>query len=200
ALINDILDLSKIEAGRMEIHRESVPVGRLLDGLRDGFAEVARAMGLDFDVAVTADVPRRIHTDSQRLLQILRNLLSNAIKFTSSGGVSLKVSAAPSASGMRVAFAVRDTGIGIKREQQQAIFEAFRQGDGSTHRKYGGTGLGLSISRDLAQLLGGQVTVESELGAGSIFTLWLPERIPEQADRAASPEPRVRETPLPLRE
>ena len=187
ALINDILDLSKIEAGKMEINQESVPVERLLDSLREGFAEVARGKGLEFEVSMGAEVPRRIYTDSQRVLQILRNLLSNAIKFTASGGVSLKVSAAPSASGMRLAFAVHDTGIGIDREQQQTIFEAFRQGDGSTHRKYGGTGLGLSISRDLAQLLGGQVVVQSELGAGSTFTLWLPERIPDQAGAAGAP-------------
>jgi CheY-like chemotaxis protein/signal transduction histidine kinase len=185
-LINDILDLSKIEAGRMEIQREGVTVARLLDSLREGFTEVARGKGLEFDVSVAPDAPGRIETDGQRALQILRNLLSNAVKFTASGSVGVTVSAASRNGQKGIAFAVRDTGIGIAREQQQAIFEAFRQADGSTHRKYGGTGLGLSISRDLAALLGGGVTVVSEIGAGSTFTLWLPECMP---DPSAVPVP-----------
>jgi len=202
ALINDILDLSKIEAGKMEILREIVPVQRLLDSVQESFAEVARTKGLGFDVSVAPDTPERLETDSQRVMQVLRNLLSNAFKFTASGQVRLQVRPAPSPDGTDrgITFAVRDTGIGIAPEQQQVIFEAFRQADGSTHRKYGGTGLGLSISRDLAQLLGGRVTVESELGAGSTFTLWLPERLPEveagartepppAGSRAAAPEP-----------
>ncbi len=196
ALINDILDLSKIESGKMEILRESVPLQRLLDSVQESFAEVARTRGLGFDVAVAPDTPERLETDSQRVLQVLRNLLSNAFKFTASGEVRLRVGPAHSAhgNGAGIAFAVRDTGIGIAPEQQQVIFEAFRQADGSTHRKYGGTGLGLSISRDLAQLLGGRVTVESELGAGSTFTLWLPERLPETGP-AEGPEPSPASTP-----
>ncbi|MDQ2640746.1 MAG: CHASE3 domain-containing protein, partial [Pseudomonadota bacterium] len=200
ALINDILDLSKIEAGKMEILRENVPVQRLLDSVQESFAEVARARGLGFDVAVAPDTPERLETDSQRVMQVLRNLLSNAFKFTASGEVRLRVGPASSPDGRDsgISFAVRDTGIGIAPEQQQVIFEAFRQADGSTHRKYGGTGLGLSISRDLAQLLGGRVTVQSELGAGSTFTLWLPERLPEvEAAAAAAPAAPPTSAPAP---
>jgi len=120
-------------------------------------------------------VPERLETDPQRLGQILKNLLSNAFKFTQEGAVSLRVAAAP---GGQVTFTVQDSGIGIPPEQQEIIFEAFRQADGSTHRKYGGTGLGLSISRDLARLLGGDVTVKSEAGQGSLFTLRLPVLYP----------------------
>jgi CheY-like chemotaxis protein/CHASE3 domain sensor protein len=171
ALINDILDLSKIEAGKVEIQPESVTIARALDMLTRGLEPQARERGLAFTWTVDPGVPERIETDPQRLGQILKNLLSNALKFTERGAVSLRVSATPEG---QVAFAVQDSGIGIPPEQQQIIFEAFRQADGSTHRKYGGTGLGLSISRDLARLLGGDVTVQSELGKGSIFTLRLP--------------------------
>ncbi|MET0280353.1 MAG: response regulator [Steroidobacteraceae bacterium] len=181
ALINDILDLSKIEAGKMEIQRENVSVQRLLDNLSEGFTEVANSKGLRFVVSTAPGTLERIESDSQRVLQILRNLLSNAFKFTAAGEVTLQVASVASASGPGLAFAVRDTGIGIAPEQQSTIFEAFRQADGSTHRKYGGTGLGLSISRDLAALLGGEITIDSKMGAGSTFTLWLPERAPEQA-------------------
>jgi len=185
AIINDILDLSKIEAGKMEIERENVGLARLLENLRDGFTQMATSKGLAFSVTEAPGTPVRIESDGQRLLQILRNLLSNAFKFTAAGEVSLHVSSVASAQGTRVAFAVRDTGIGIDPEQQRSIFEAFRQADGSTHRRFGGTGLGLSISRDLARLLGGEITVESAPGAGSTFTLWLPERMPAPATGSA---------------
>jgi CheY-like chemotaxis protein/CHASE3 domain sensor protein len=189
ALINDILDLSKIEAGRMELERETVLVESLLGSVRDSFSEVARSRGLNFEIVVAPDAPSRLESDGQRVLQILRNLLANAFKFTSAGHVRLGVAAAPAPEGMRIAFAVSDTGIGIAPEQQRVIFEAFRQADGSTHRRYGGTGLGLSISRELAHILGGEVTVDSALGVGSTFTLWLPERRPEDAvvERAEAP-------------
>jgi CheY-like chemotaxis protein/signal transduction histidine kinase len=173
ALINDILDLAKIESGKVELQPRSLPLAATLETLAGGFEPLARERGLAFTYAVDPQAPQRIETDGQRLGQILKNLLSNALKFTASGGISVRVSAAPQE---RIAFAVQDTGIGIPREQQEVIFEAFRQADGSTHRKYGGTGLGLSISRDLARLLGGDVTVRSEVGAGSTFTLTLPER------------------------
>jgi CheY-like chemotaxis protein/signal transduction histidine kinase/CHASE3 domain sensor protein len=171
ALINDILDLSKIEAGKVEIRPESVDIGRLVEALGREFEPLAHERHLTFTAALDPGAPQRIETDSQRLGQILKNLLSNACKFTTSGGVSLRISATPDG---QVAFAVQDSGIGIPREQQEIIFEAFRQADGSTHRKYGGTGLGLSISRDLARLLGGDVLVQSEVGKGSIFTLRMP--------------------------
>ena len=171
ALINDILDLSKIEAGKVEIQPESVTISRAVEALTRGFEPLARDRGLAFTYALDPGAPERIVTDPQRLGQILKNLLSNAFKFTERGAISLRISGTPEG---QVAFAVQDSGIGIPAEQQQIIFDAFRQADGSTHRKYGGTGLGLSISRDLARLLGGDVTVQSEAGKGSIFTLKLP--------------------------
>ncbi len=197
ALINDILDLSKIEAGKMDIQRENLPLARLLDTLSEGFAALAQEKGLHFALAKAGDVPASIESDGQRVLQVLRNLLSNAFKFTATGEVTVQVTTNGSAPDRRIGFAVRDTGIGIDPAQQQNIFEAFRQADGSTHRKYGGTGLGLSISRDLAHLLGGEVAIESAPGAGSTFTLWLPERLPAKPESAgtaahglAPPEPR----------
>ena len=174
ALINDILDLSKIESGKVELQPESVDLPRTLDSLARSFEPLARERGLVFSHTVDRGA-QRIETDAQRLGQILKNLLSNAFKFTAAGSVSVQVAAVPDG---QIAFTVRDTGIGIPREQQEIIFEAFRQADGSTHRKYGGTGLGLSISRDLARLLGGDVTVQSETGKGSVFTLRLPQKYP----------------------
>ncbi|HKY93414.1 MAG TPA: CHASE3 domain-containing protein, partial [Nevskiaceae bacterium] len=170
-LINDILDLSRIEAGRMEIVSESVLVAQMIDALMRTFEPVARQRKLDMTASIDAAVPARIETDGQRLSQILRNLVSNALKFTPHGAVSLRVFAAPDGD---IAFAVRDTGIGIPAEQHETIFEAFRQAEGGTHRKYGGSGLGLSISRDLARLLGGDLSVESQPGEGSTFTLRVP--------------------------
>ncbi|WP_299535455.1 response regulator [uncultured Herbaspirillum sp.] len=172
ALINDILDLSKMEAGKLDIVSESFVVSKMAEELKASFAMTAQQKGLGFKVEVDPGVPQRMETDMQRLGQILKNLLSNAIKFTEKGEVSLRIY--PDAGG-RIAFAVRDTGIGIGADQHQFIFEAFRQADGSTHRKYGGTGLGLSISRDLAHLLGGDIQVQSRVGEGSIFTLSLPQ-------------------------
>ncbi|MET0656829.1 MAG: response regulator, partial [Steroidobacteraceae bacterium] len=171
ALINDILDLSKIEAGKIEIRAEPVHVARTLETLHKSLQPMAQEKGLNFSVSTAADASEQMRTDAQRLGQILKNLLSNALKFTQQGEVSLHFSPGP---GETVLFAVRDTGIGIPSDQQEVIFEAFRQADGSTHRKYGGTGLGLSISRDLARLLGGDITVQSTPGQGSTFILSLP--------------------------
>ncbi|MET0552618.1 MAG: response regulator [Vicinamibacteria bacterium] len=170
-LINDILDLSRIEAGRMDLSPEPVAIAATVDGLLETLSPMAAQKGLAFTAAVEPGTPERLETDPQRLGQILKNLISNAIKFTEAGGVSLRAS---SAGPSQVAFVVRDTGIGIPVHQQAIIFEAFRQADGSTHRKYGGTGLGLSISRDLARLLGGDISVTSAPGTGSVFTLTLP--------------------------
>lgn len=171
ALIGDILDLSKIESGHMEVRWEQVPLVGLVNGLRRTFQPLADQKGLDLEIAVGAKVPPLIETDSQRLEQVLKNLLSNAIKFTEKGAVRLRV-AVGELSGLT--FAVSDTGIGISPEQQEVVFEAFRQADGTTNRKFGGTGLGLSISRKLAQLLGGDITLESTPDKGSTFTLVLP--------------------------
>ncbi|MFI8372543.1 response regulator [Pseudomonas helleri] len=175
-LINDILDISKVEAGKLEVLPENTSVARVVEGLRGMFEPLAGDKGLTLKVEVQPGTPPMLYTDSQRLEQILKNLLSNAIKFTEKGQVSLTVAQAP---GERIAFIVKDSGIGIAEDQQESIFEAFRQADGTTNRRYGGTGLGLSISRDLATLLGGTISVSSTPGQGSEFTLSMPEQFVE---------------------
>lgn len=169
-LINDILDLSKIEAGHVDIRPEPVSLVRIGNDLGQVFQPLAKQRGLDLAITLDEGAPRSVETDRMRLEQILKNLLSNALKFTEKGSVQLDVRA----DGDRVAFIVRDTGIGISSEKQRMIFEAFHQADGTISRRYGGTGLGLSISRELARLLGGGITLESNPGEGSIFTLSLP--------------------------
>ena len=186
ALINDVLDLARIEAGQMDLRIEPVPLARAVDEVSRGFREAAGQKGLGFTARVEPGAPETLQTDPQRLQQILRNLLSNAVKFTAQGEVELRVRAA----GERVAFSVSDTGIGIPREKQEIIFEAFRQADGSTHRQYGGTGLGLSISRDLATHLGGTLEVQSAPGQGSTFTLTLPRALQQQPRAAVAPQKR----------
>ncbi|HEY6620493.1 MAG TPA: response regulator [Steroidobacteraceae bacterium] len=183
ALINDVLDLSRIEAGKVELAPEQVPLAAAIESLVKTFQPTADQKHVRFSCATEPGVPEQIETDPQRLGQILKNLLSNAFKFTEKGEVALRVFAPQSGT---VAFAVRDTGVGIATHQQEVIFEAFRQADGSIHRKFGGTGLGLSISRDLAALLGGVITVQSAMGEGSVFTLTLP--------RAFKPGRRLQET------
>jgi signal transduction histidine kinase/CheY-like chemotaxis protein/CHASE3 domain sensor protein len=171
ALINDILDLSRIEAGKIDLAVEPVPIARIVDPLIKGVQPVAEQKKIKLGTTIEPGAPEKVETDPQRIGQILKNLLSNALKFTERGEVALRVF---SSDNTTVSFAVRDTGIGIAEHQREIIFEAFHQGDGSTHRKYGGTGLGLSISRDLARLLGGDISVQSTLGEGSVFTLTLP--------------------------
>ncbi len=195
-LINDILDIAKVEAGKLEVRPETTQLERLVEGLRGMFLPLAEHKGLAFELKVERQVPATLFTDRQRLEQILKNLLSNAIKFTERGQVSLSISFDP-ASG--IVFAVRDSGIGIAADQQQAIFGAFHQVDGTSNRRYGGTGLGLSISRDLAHLLGGQISVQSVPGQGSVFSLVLPERYEAQDEEveALSLRPAVDSLPPP---
>lgn len=171
-LINDILDLSKIEAGHVDIRPEQISVERLANSMRHLFDPIAQNKQLQFDVKIAPDCPAVIQTDLQRLEQVLKNLLSNAFKFTEQGRVSLSIERAESG---QFAFSVSDTGIGIAEEQQRSIFEAFHQADGTISRKYGGTGLGLSISRELVRLLGGSLQVQSRQGEGSRFSLTIPE-------------------------
>ncbi|MFM9544780.1 ATP-binding protein, partial [Streptomyces turgidiscabies] len=181
-LINDILDLSKIEAGRMDVRPKRLPLIKLLDYVHATFRPLTLDRGLAFEVAVGEAVPREMYSDEQRLQQILRNLLSNAIKFTASGRVELRVNRISDPDHLYtrensddvIAFAVSDTGIGIAAKKLPVIFEAFQQADGTTNRKYGGTGLGLSISREIAGLLGGRIIAESVPGRGSTFTLYVP--------------------------
>lgn len=180
-LINDILDISKVEAGKLELMPEEIPLVKLVDSLKMTFEPLARQKKLDFRVAIAKGTTSHIVTDRQRLEQILKNLLSNAIKFTESGSVELTVSQDEN---KQLRFAVQDSGIGIPADQQRLIFDAFHQADGTTSRRYGGTGLGLSISRDLAALLGGTIHVCSEQDEGSTFTLVLPPvwQEPQQQD------------------
>ncbi|WP_164079746.1 response regulator [Stenotrophomonas maltophilia] len=195
ALINDILDLSRIEAGHVELADEVVVTDSVLQRLRETFEPMARQKGLALQIEADALAPSQLVVDSQRLQQILKNLLANAVKFTEHGKVSLHVRAAGQG---RIRFEVCDSGIGIAREQLQVIFEAFRQADGSTRRRYGGTGLGLSISRDLAERMGGSIQVDSEPGRGSCFILELPLQgapvsepgeVPAAASIAPAPQP-----------
>jgi len=169
-LIDDILDLSKVEAGKMDIRTEPVPLRQLLDYVQTTFAPLTTQKGLRFDVVVAPDAPAQLETDEQRLRQVLRNLLSNAVKFTEAGTVRLSVRRVED----HIAFSVSDTGIGIAEQNLETIFAAFQQADGTTSRRYGGTGLGLSISRQVANLLGGEISAESQIGVGSTFTLNLP--------------------------
>ncbi|PZP85824.1 MAG: histidine kinase [Azospirillum brasilense] len=169
-LINDILDLSKIEAGHMDVHVEPHNIHRACREIGNLFEPLAKEKGLALKIKVAEGCPEHIATDRQRMEQVLKNLLSNALKFTEAGSITLDVHCTEG----WVHFDVRDTGIGIAPEQQNTVFEAFRQADGTISRKYGGTGLGLSISRELARLLGGKITLDSTPGKGSCFTLHLP--------------------------
>ncbi|MBT1690323.1 response regulator [Dawidia soli] len=171
-LINEILDLSKIEAGKMELDIEPVPVPSITDTITALFTEIARNKDVSFLVIIDPSLQQgTITTDRQRVEQILRNLLSNAFKFTPKNGtVTLSIQAEKN----EIVFRVADTGIGIPRDKQEIIFQAFQQVDGSTKRKYGGTGLGLSISRELAYVLGGNIRLESEEDKGSTFIVSLP--------------------------
>jgi signal transduction histidine kinase/DNA-binding response OmpR family regulator/CHASE3 domain sensor protein len=170
-LINDILDLSKVEAGQVTVELETVSLDATLQALEEMFKPLAAAKHLRLAFDRLPGAPDTFVSDGQRVTQILRNLLSNAVKFTESGDVVLAV--AP-AEGNMLRIDVRDSGIGIAADKLDMIFEAFQQADGSTSRQYGGSGLGLSISREFSRLLGGRITVASEVGKGSVFTLWLP--------------------------
>jgi signal transduction histidine kinase/HAMP domain-containing protein/ActR/RegA family two-component response regulator len=197
ALIDQILDLSKIEAGKMQVERTRVSLSEVADYTKRSFAQVAREKGLEFEVEMSPATPRTVTTDLQRLQQILKNLLSNAFKFTHAGRVSLRIDRAPSGTTFKdgslshapavLAFSVTDTGIGIPEDKQQLIFEAFQQADASTSRTYGGTGLGLTITRELARLLGGEIAVKSRAGFGSTFTFYLPLPSEDLQERRSSP-------------
>jgi CheY-like chemotaxis protein/signal transduction histidine kinase len=204
-LITDILDLSKIESGTVTVEYEELGFGTLKETIERTFRHEAETRKLAFTLDFDLRLARSMTTDSKRLLQILKNLLSNAFKFTERGGVRLHVTPATggwslehptlSQSGTVIEFSVSDTGIGIPVEKQRIIFEAFQQADAGTARKYGGTGLGLAISRELAHLLGGEIRLSSSPGAGSTFTLYLPQSqviAPHQkASAAVAPAPLV---------
>jgi signal transduction histidine kinase/CheY-like chemotaxis protein len=207
-LINEILDLSKVEAGKISVTLEDVPLAELVSTMEQKFRPLAENKGLNFQIQVADDIPEILHTDWQRFQQIITNLLSNAFKFTEQGEIKLSFQYSELESlhsddkkGLKpnIAISVTDTGIGIPKEKQQVIFEAFQQVDGSTSRLYGGTGLGLSISHQLAQLLGGELKVKSEVGQGSTFTLYLYEYsksdhtslIDDETENALNPFPKT---------
>jgi CheY-like chemotaxis protein/signal transduction histidine kinase len=199
SLINDILDISKIEEGKMDVMVDAIAPSELCDHFQRHFSHIAENRNVAFHVARGEGLPASFYTDRQRLEQILKNLLSNALKFTDDGSVTLSIERPGEderipgrmdrASTLK--FAVTDTGVGIPEDKQKLIFEAFQQADGTTSRKYGGTGLGLTISRELARLLGGEISLHSDgPGTGATFMLYLPEGHAgqgEQADDGAAP-------------
>lgn len=178
SLIDEILDLSKIEAGKMKMEFQDIGVKEISNDLRSLFAPVAKEKNIDFAINISPDVPVKIETDKMRIQQILKNLISNALKFTVKGAVYLNIRKHEKNDSV-IVFAVKDTGIGIPQDKQRLIFEAFQQADGSTRRQFGGTGLGLSISRELSRLLGGQIELSSEPGKGSEFRLLVPTTKPD---------------------
>ena len=203
-LINDILDLSKVEAGQMQFNFAALSVTELCDSVRATFEAQAEQKGLAFRVETDNAIPATFGGDEQRVHQILKNLLSNALKFSEKGEVSLRVTTPSTGENPlavpAIAFVVSDTGIGISAAKQHLVFEAFQQADGSISRKYGGTGLGLSISRELAHKMHGEILLTSKEGQGSVFTLYMPLSAPASADQesaAAAPRAPARASPLP---
>ena len=176
AIVNDVLDYSKIEARRMDV--ESIPASprQLIEATADMLRDTAQQKGLALRVHLAPELPLACMTDPTRLQQILANLLANAVKFTHRGGIDLLADRDGNSDGEWLRIRVQDSGIGMNASQREALFAPFRQADASTTRRYGGTGLGLAISRQLAELMGGEITVHSTLGVGSEFTLRLPLR------------------------
>ena len=204
-LINEILDLSKVESGKMMIDPREIRLPEVQEYFEQTFRHLADQKSIGFEIRMAEGLPSNMFTDASRLNQILKNLLSNAFKFTDQGSVQFSIDqVGGDAQNKTIAFSVRDTGIGIPREKQSLIFEAFQQADGTTSRKYGGTGLGLTISREIARLLGGRIEVESEPGKGSTFTLFLPINYngtdanrPKQVEPGSGTENNIEIPPLP---
>jgi signal transduction histidine kinase/CheY-like chemotaxis protein len=184
-LINELLDLAKIEAGHVDLNVEKISSNEFVKDIEELFKAIAKDKNIKFETNIDNDVPEEFLSDEYRLQQVIKNFLSNAFKFTESNGtVQLNLSL----QSHNLCFDVIDSGKGISKEKQDLIFEAFRQEDGSTSRKYGGTGLGLSISKEIASLLGGRIVLESEIGVGSKFSLIIPI---QRAESSEKKEPRV---------
>jgi signal transduction histidine kinase/CheY-like chemotaxis protein len=193
AVLNDVLDLSKIEAGKLELSEQDFDLDRISQSVRENFGAIAKEKGLDFEVEIAPEAEGLWRGDSDRLRQIFANLVSNAVKFTSAGAVVARFETAD-AGGLRLS--VKDSGIGIPRDKILTLFEKFTQADSSTTRQYGGTGLGLAICRELAQLMGGQISVLSEEGNGSTFIVELPfaRGTVASEEEAAAPTADVRQS------
>jgi len=195
-IINDILDFSKIEAGKLEIEAIDFDLGQVLAGVMDLFSERAHAAGLEFTIDVDPAVPSQLRGDPDRLRQVFSNLIGNAIKFTPQGKVGVSVHSLGQEAGQAMLhFEVSDTGIGIDGEVQEHVFEPFRQADGSTTRRFGGTGLGLSICKQIVDLMGGRIDVNSTPGSGSVF--WFDVPFALQAARPSAPQLLPQEAPRP---
>lgn len=181
-MIDDILDLAKIESGKTELHIETINLEELTNYVERNFKHSTQEKGLELKIEIDPNIQQTISTDTQRLEQVIKNFMSNSLKFTKQGSITFSITQPTNINNLKgtknisncIAISVSDTGIGIPKEQQKVIFEAFKQADGSTNRVYGGTGLGLSISRELALLMGGQIILKSEDGVGSTFTICLP--------------------------
>ncbi|MEQ8253823.1 MAG: ATP-binding protein, partial [Smithellaceae bacterium] len=189
-LINGILDFSKIEAGKLQIENIEFDVDTVLNDVATVVAQKVQEKNLEFLFNISPEVPSLLMGDALRLAQVLTNLVNNAVKFTEKGDVELKVDLLDNdADRVKILFAVRDTGIGMKKEQARQLFQAFTQADSSTTRKYGGTGLGLSISKSLIELMGGEISVESEEGKGSTFSfsVWFGLSLRERQKRRLIP-------------
>ncbi|HET8635721.1 MAG TPA: ATP-binding protein, partial [Acidobacteriaceae bacterium] len=191
SVLNEILDYSKIEAGKITLDPAPFTVAELVGGAVNSMAIVARNKGLHLHHRIEPGIPDPLIGDSNRLRQILLNLIGNAIKFTAQGEVAVcaSASAGEAAGQWTVQFSVRDTGIGIAPDKQAKIFQPFEQGDSSTTRRYGGTGLGLAISRQIVELMGGRIWIESELGTGSVFYVSVPLHAASAAAETESGEP-----------
>ena len=181
-VLNDLLDLSKIEAGRLELETAEFDLDGIVGAARGAFGTLAAQKGLSFDMKVTPAASGRYLGDATRVRQVLNNLIANALKFTEQGGVSVKIARKRGA----LTLTVADTGIGMSEAQQAALFQRFAQADASTTRKYGGSGLGLAICRQLVDLMGGEIGVESTLAEGSTFVVTLPlKRLDQPTSRPA---------------
>ncbi|MCF8231959.1 MAG: response regulator [Bacteroidales bacterium] len=189
-LINDILDLSKVESGKLQLNLEKVDLKEIADNIERIFDPVITRKGLDLYMEVDKELPQYIYSDPQRIMQIIKNLMSNAMKFTEKGYVKLHIfKPRPRTSFSTkelnnygaVGISISDTGSGIPKDKRELIFEAFQQADGTTSRKYGGTGLGLSITRSFTQLLRGEITLDSEEGKGTTFTLYIPVKVKKES-------------------
>jgi signal transduction histidine kinase len=183
-ILNDVLDHSKMEAGKLAVERVEMSMGKVIDEVVGSLAMTARRKGLVLDSTIDPALPERLQGDPVRVRQVLMNLVGNAIKFTDAGSVRIETRATETPMHVRIRVAIRDTGIGIAPERQGEIFESFTQADSSTTRRFGGTGLGLTISRQLVELMGGTIGVESGLGRGSTFWFELAFKKPN-ADQAA---------------